>query len=59
MIDPVDRLILSLDDRVRELERQHAIISEALLDYVLADLAEPWRPAAKRLEKVLVAGLKK
>lgn len=44
--------------RLDALEAREAELSEALLEYLLADLAAPWAPAAKRLERVLVARLK-
>jgi hypothetical protein len=45
--------------RLDALETRECELAEALLDYLIADLAAPWVPAAKRLEAVLVARLSK
>lgn len=55
MSDPV---IESLIFRVSALEIRERYLTEALLDYIRADLAAPWVPAAKRLEALLMSKAK-
>lgn len=44
----------ALERRVLELETAQRDLTEALLDYVRADLRAPRMPAAQRLEKILM-----
>jgi hypothetical protein len=55
----MNEILAALAARIDALEARESELAEAFLDYVLADLAEPWVPAAKRLEAVLVRRLKK
>lgn len=54
----ISERVEELIHRVGKLEEREIDLAAAILDYLHADMAAPWMPAAKRLEKVLMERLK-